>query len=329
MIIKFYDLEKNLNKKINFYLLYGSNTGLIDEIIKHTLAPNLSKNVIRYEESEIIGNLDIFNEEISNKSLFDDSKLILVNRVTDKILQTIEEIIEKNIDDITIILRAGILDKKSKLRNFFEKNSSTIIVPFYEDNNQTLLIIAQKFFKDKKIKISAENINLIVSRSKGDRVNLKNELEKIVDFTQNKKTINSEEIIKLTNLAENYEISELIDQCLSKNKKKTLNILNENNSAPEENILILKIFLFKLKRLKRLKEQIIVEKNTEKALSTYKPPIFWKDKDVLKIQLQTWTLNQINSLIKDVNYLEILVKKNSQISNYITNNFILEKVEPN
>ena len=329
MIIKFYDLEKNLNKKINFYLLYGSNTGLIDETIKHTLAPNLSKNVIRYEESEIIGNLDIFNEEISNKSLFDDSKLILVNRATDKILQTIEEIIEKNIDDTTIILRAGILDKKSKLRNFFEKNSSTIIVPFYEDNNQTLLIIAQKFFKDKKIKISAENINLIVSRSKGDRVNLKNELGKIVDFTQNKKTINSEEIIKLTNLAENYEISELVDQCLSKNKKKTLNILNENNSAPEENILILKIFLFKLKRLKRLKEQIIVEKNTDKALSTYKPPIFWKDKDILKIQLQTWTLNQINSLIKDVNSLEILVKKNSQISNYITNNFILEKVEPN
>ena len=128
-------------------------------------------------------------------------------------------------------------------------------------------------------------------------------------------------------MAENYDISELIDQCLCKNKRKTINILNENNLSSEDNILILKIFLFKLKRLKKLKETMIVEKNVEKVLSSYKPPIFWKDKDFIKKQLQNWSLDQINSLLKDINQLEILIKKNSQISNLITNNFILEKVE--
>ena len=329
MIIKFYDLKKKFNKNTNFYLFYGQNAGLIDETINNTIIPNSSKNVNYYEENEVINNGDVFKEEILNRSLFEDSKLIMISRVTDKILPTIEEIIEKNINDVKILLRTVVLDKKSKLRNFFEKNSKTIIVPFYEDNNQTLSILAQNFFKEKKINISSENINLIINRSKGDRLNLKNELEKIFNFARDKKSISTEEIIKLTNLAENYDISELIDQCLSKNKKKTINILNENNLSSEDNILILKIFLFKLKRLKKLKETMIAEKNIEKVLSSYKPPIFWKDKDFIKKQLQNWSLDQINSLLKDINQLEILIKKNSQISNLITNNFILEKVETN
>ena len=329
MIIKFYDLKKKFNKNTNFYLFYGQNAGLIDETINNTIIPNSSKNVNYYEENEVINNGDVFKEEILNRSLFEDSKLIIISRVTDKILPIIEEIIEKNINDVKILLRTVVLDKKSKLRNFFEKNSKTIIVPFYEDNNQTLYILAQNFFKEKKINISSENINLIINRSKGDRLNLKNELEKIFNFARDKNSINTEEIIKLTNLAENYDISELIDQCLSKNKKKTINILNENNLSSEDNILILKIFLFKLKRLKKLKETMITEKNVEKVLSSYKPPIFWKDKDFIKKQLQNWSLDQINSLLKDINQLEILIKKNSQISNLITNNFILEKVETN
>ena len=329
MIIKFYDLKKKFNKNTNFYLFYGQNTGLIDETINNTIIPNSSKNVNYYEEIEVINNIDVFKEEILNRSFFEDSKLIMISRVTDKILPIIEEIIEKNINDVKILLRTVVLDKKSKLRNFFEKNSKTIIVPFYEDNNQTLSILAQNFFKEKKINISSENINLIINRSKGDRLNLKNELEKIFNFAHDKKSISTEEIIKLTNLAENYDISELIDQCLSKNKKKTINILNENNLSSEDNILILKIFLFKLKRLKKLKETMITEKNVEKVLSSYKPPIFWKDKDFIKKQLQNWSLDQINSLLKDINQLEILIKKNSQISNLITNNFILDKVETN
>ena len=329
MIIKFYDLKKKFNKNTNFYLFYGQNAGLIDETMNNTIIPNSSKNVNYYEENEVINNGDVFKEEILNRSLFEDSKLIIISRVTDKILPIIEEIIEKNINDVKILLRTIVLDKKSKLRNFFEKNSKTIIVPFYEDNNQTLSILAQNFFKEKKINISSENINLIINRSKGDRLNLKNELEKIFNFARDKNSINTEEIIKLTNLAENYDISELIDQCLSKNKKKTINILNENNLSSEDNILILKIFLFKLKRLKKLKETMIAEKNIEKVLSSYKPPIFWKDKDFIKKQLQNWSLDQINSLLKDINQLEILIKKNSQISNLITNNFILDKVETN
>ena len=326
MIVKYFDLKKEIKKNNNFYLLYGPNSGLIEETINNTLKPNFSKNLFYYDEKEIISNEDEFKERILNKSFFDEDKLIIINRATDKILNTIKEIIDKKVEDLKIILKAEILEKKSKLRSYFEKNNNTIIVPFYEDNYQSLLFLAQKFIKEKKIKISSQNINFIIERSKGDRINLKNELEKISIYSLKKQSINLEEIIKLTNLAENYNVSDLIDQCLAGNKKKTVQILNENNSSSEDNILIVKNFLYKLKRLKKLKENLEVNGNTEMILSTYKPPIFWKDKEIIKQQLKVWTLKKIKSQIKEINELENQIKKNSQISNLTVNNFILDSL---
>lgn len=329
MIVKFYELKKNLDKNINFFLLYGNNKGLIEETVENNFKSNSTLDIINYDEGDILNNVGNFKEEILNKSFFNDNKLILVNRVSDKILKVIEELIEQKIKDVKIILISSILEKKSKLRSFFEKNKNGIIVPFYEDNNQTLFFLAEKFFKEHNIKISSENINLIVERSKGDRINLKNELKKIQNFSYKKTSISTNEIIKLTNLAENYNISELVDQCLAKNKKKTLRILNENNSSQEDNIIILKTFLFKLKRLKKMKIDLEEKKNIDTVLSTHKPPIFWKDKDVIKQQLKVMTLPQINQLMNNINDLELLIKKNSQISNQITNNFILESCKIN
>ena len=327
MIVKFFELKKNIKKNTNFYLLYGPNIGLIEETLDNILKPIFSKNIFNYDESEILTNIDQFKENIFNKSFFENDKLIIINRSSDKILSVIEDIINKEISETVILLKSNILEKKSKLRNFFEKNKNTIIIPFYEDNNQSLLNIAQIFFKEKKIKISPQNINYIVERSKGNRTNLKNELEKIANFSQKKISIELDEIIKLTNLAENYNVSELTDQCLARNKKKTLNILNENNPSSEDNILILRTFLYKLKRLKKLKLEIEIKKNTDAVISSYKPPIFWKDKDIIKYQLKIWSLSQIKSLINETNDMELLIKKNSQISNQIINNFILERLE--
>ena len=327
MIIKYFDLKKDLKENINFYLLYGLNIGLIEETINGSLKPIFSKNILNYEENEILANVDEFEQNIFNKSFFENDKLIIINRASDKILGIIENIIDKDVTETVIILKSSNLEKKSKLRNFFEKNKKTIISPFYEDNYQSLMTIAQNFFREKKIKISPQNINLIVERSKGNRISLKNELEKIGNFTLKKLSIELKDILKLTNLSENYNYSELADHCLAKNKKKTLNILNENNPSIEDNILILKTFLYKLKRLKKLKKDMEIQKDIETAISLFKPPIFWKDKDLIKQQLKVWSLPQLKVLIKNISGLELLIKKNSKISNEIISNFVLERLE--
>ncbi len=327
MIIKSFELKNYIKKKINIYLFYGQNIDLINETIDKNIKPFFSKNLYNYEEAEILSNKDSFKESLFNKSFFEQDKLIIINRVTDKLFELVEELLEKKNDDVRIILKSEILEKKSKLRNYFERNKNLIIIPFYEDNYQNLHLLAENFFKHNKIKISNQNINYILEKTKGSRINLKNELKKIKSFSQNKQSIEIEELIKITSSAENYKISELTDQCLAKNKKKTINILNENNNSIEDNILILKSFLYKLKRLKKLKKETIINKNIEQVVSSYKPPIFWKDKEIIKQQLMVWSEKEIRLLIKKINNLELTIKKNSAISNHIINNFILERLE--
>ena len=326
MISKYYEIKKFKNK-INFFLFYGENEGQKIDVIQSDFHEFTKENTYKYSEKDIIENKQIFFENIYSKSFFENEKLILISDVSDKILNLMQEIIESNMNDVVIILIAKRLDKKSKLRNYFEKEKVVLIVPFYEDTPQTLLSIAKKILFENKINLSSENINLIIERSQGDRINLKNELQKIINLSQNNKKLELEDILKLTNLSENYSAGELVDNCLSKNKKRTLNILNENIPSSEDNILILRTFLNKLKRLRKLRLNLNENNNIDQVINSFKPPIFWKDKNIIKQQIKLWELNDIESFIVDLNNTESLIKKNPQISNQIINNMILDKVE--
>jgi len=326
MIIKSYELETFKIQNIDYFLFYGPNTGLIEEIINKVFKPIFTKNIINYDEGELLDNIHSFKEMIFNKSFFDDKKFIIINRASNKILNIIQELIDSKITDLKIIIKAGTLEKKSKLRDYFEKHKSTVITAFYEDNYRSLQSMVQKIFKEKKINISNEIINLIIERSKGNRINITNEIQKILSYTKSNNKINLEDVLKLTNLVENYSISELVDQNLVKNKKRTINILNENNLNSDENILIIRTFLNKLKRLKKIKIDLNKNKNIDQVLSSSRPLIFWKDKDIIKQQLNKYSLSDIKLLINKVNNLELIIKKNNQISDQILNNFILENL---
>ena len=323
MILKSFELSKIKLKNYKFYLFYGDNDGLKEETIKNLFEENYQEKIHRYEEKEILDNSSFFFNSILTKSFFDNEKLIIISRVTDRISEVIEELIEKNPQDINIILNSKKLEKKSSLRKLFEKEKSTMCVPFYEDNNQTLNSIISLFFRNKKIPISQQLINVLIERSRGDRKNLNNDLEKIESFSKNKKNLNLDEIIKLTNLADNYSASELIDHSLAKNTRKTVTILNENNYSDEDNIIIIRTLLAKLKRLIKIYELIDEKNNMEQAISACKPPIFWKDKPLVTQQIRSWKKGHLKSLIYKTNEVELLIKKNSSIAKNILADFII------
>ena len=323
MITKSYEINKINFVKIKLFLLYGKNEGLKDEITKFLIG-NKSE-VLTYDEKELLNNQNEFIENTCTKSLFEPTKKIIIRRASDKILKMVEEIHNKNLDDVKIIINADNLEKKSKLRSFFEKDKNLICVPFYPDKDQTLLKLAYNFFEEKNIKISSLNINTIVNKCNGDRENLFNELDKIESYSKGGKKINNENIARLTNIVENFSISELIDNCLAKNKNKTLNILNENNFSNEDCIIITRTFLTKSKKILSLSTDYQNNNNIDLTISRAKPPIFWKDKEITKQQVTTWSPNKIRMLIYKLNELELLVKKNLSNSINIVTNFILEQ----
>jgi DNA polymerase-3 subunit delta len=322
MIIKSFEINKiNLDLN-NLFLLYGKNNGFKNEFTKNIIKKK--NNVFNYEEKDILDNKDNFIEELLTKSLFDDQKIIIIKRSTDKILNIIEDIFSKKIKDI-IILNADNLEKKSKLRSFFEKDKELICIPFYPDNEQTLSKLAYNFFKSKNIGIAQANINLIINKCNGDREALLNELNKIEHYAKKGKKISSDKIIKLTNLNENHSILELVDNCLAKNKKKIIDILNENNFNNEDCIIITRFFLNKSKKILQLSTEFEKNKNIELTISTAKPPIFWKDKEITKKQVRQWKPENIKKLIYRLNEIELLIKKNLNISVNLITDFILEQ----
>mgnify|MGYP006079556445 CR=1 FL=1 len=323
MILKSFEISKLKLNQHNFFLFYGDNEGLKEETIKNLFETNYRDKIHRYEEKEILDNKNEFFNSILTKSFFDNEKLIIINRATDKIKETIENLIEKNPQDIQFILNSKNLEKKSILRKFFEKEREIICAAFYEDNNQTLNSIISQFFRNKKISISQQLINILIERSRGDRKNLNNELAKIESFSLNKKNINLQEIIKLTNLADNYSASELIDYSLAKNTRKTVTILNENNFSDEDSIIIIRTLLAKLKRLVKIYELVDEKNNIDQAVSAFKPPIFWKDKPLVTQQIRSWGKKRLKILIYESNEIEFLIKKNSSVGKNILSDFII------
>jgi len=207
MIIKYYEIDKIIYDNFQLILFYGKNNGLKTEQISKIANKIKAKEILKYSEKEIIDNEEFFYNAVLTDSLFDENKFIIINNASDKIYKVINELILKKKSNTILILNADILDKKSRLRSLFEKDKKLISVAFYEDNNLTLSKIVNDFIKNKKISISQENINLIISKCNGDRLFLKNELEKIDLYLQKKKKINTHELIKLINLGENHSIS--------------------------------------------------------------------------------------------------------------------------
>ena len=325
MIIKAHETNKfkiNQNKMI---LIYGNNNGLKKEIIYEIVKSNKKKSLSNYEEKEILDNQEIFFSNILTKSLFEEDKIIIIKRATEKIFKLIEEINKRKIVDLLIIIETENLEKKSKLRLFFEKDKINICVPCYPDNEQTLTKLAFYFFKEKKINISMENINIIINKCKNDRENLFNELKKIELYCKNKNQISEETILKLVNRSENHQITELVDNCLAKNQKKTANILNENNFSNEDCILITRVFLNKSKKILNLTNDFEKNNDLDLTISMAKPPIFWKDKEITKRQIFKWKSKKIKDLIYKINQLEINVKKNQNNQINFVRDFILEQ----
>ena len=329
MIIKTFQTSNISSSKSNFFLLYGDNDGFKKKIINEYLLKGYEGNVFKYEESEILKNGEDFFLNIKNKSFFYNKKVILISRGTDKIFKVIDDLTNDDIQDVRVIISSSLLDKKSKLRNKFEKEKNLVCIPFYTDDNLTLNKIAYDFFKKKNLSISQESLNILIERCKGDRENLQNELLKIDSFTKFNDKITLEDIFKLTNLAENYTYSELSDHCLNKNVKKVINIINENNYTSDDCVAITRVLLSKIKRLVKLKQENEIEKNIDNVITRHKPPIFWKEKDFVKSQMKIWSLDKAKDLIYKVNELELNIKKENLNSVNILYDFILTHAQPN
>ena len=322
MIIKSFELDKLEFSGSKIHLIYGNNEGIKEDIIKNFYLKNFDGEVLKYDELEILSRKEEFMSELFSKSLFENNRLIIISRATEKVIDLVAELLKKEIIEIKIIIQCQNLEKKSKLRSLFEKDHQLICTPVYEDDFRSLTLIIQNFLKENKLNLSQEMKNILIERSKGDRINLKNELWKLKNLSISKNKLRAEDVLKLSNLVENYSVFELSDNYLAKNSKKVSNILNENNYTDEDCILIIRTILNKSKRLLKIRTEIDNNLNIDQVISNFKPPIFWKEKNIVKKQAQSWSTDEVKKMILKINDLEMSVKKNGVNSMLFASNFL-------
>ena len=327
MIIKSYELQKNKSNLLNYnlFLLYGENLGLKKDIKKYIKKEiekkNSSTESLLVYENEILDDEDKFHNLIYSGSLFSSKKIITIYEATDKITKKINEINEKYPEDAFIIIFSEILEKKSKLRNFFEKSKKTICIPCYLDNERDLANIAQLELKKSNIMLSREAINLLIDQSNFDRNNLRNEIEKIRSYSLTKKNLEFDDIKTLVNFAGDYKFDIFVNECLCGNIKQYKKIISELYSNTVNQIFLLRILSNKIQRLLKIKTEENKSTNIDSLINTAKPTIFWKEKPIVKKQLNIWSINDLRKITGDINKTELLCKKNPNVSKIIFFNF--------
>ena len=313
MQYKSYILEENFNPIEKIFLFYGENFGLKNEFKKKIKAKYKNSKIVNYYQDEIIKDETIFLNEVNNFSLFEKEKIFFINQASDKILEIILKF-EKEIEGTKIYLFSEVLDKKSKLRNFFEKSKLYGITACYLDNEITIKKIIQKNLKDFKI-LSPQAINIIYNNCGLDRIKLSNEIDKIKTFFQNKE-LQLDKLEEILNLRTNDDFNVLKDEAFKGNKQKTNTLLSDTVFEEEKNIYYLNLINQKLDKLAQI-NQYKFNSNYEAAISKVKPPIFWKDKPIIIEQARRWDANKIRNILAKTHHIEIQIKSNSIINKKI------------
>ncbi len=312
MILKSYIVEQNVDVLKNYQatLIYGQNNGIKNDIKKKLKDKNENAEIIVFFEDEVLKNKDILYKNIINESLFNKEKIIFIQEASDKIYKEIFESLEKENKNIKIYIFSENLEKKSKLRNLFEKNLKLAIFPCYEDNERTLIAYVNKELKNLN-GLSGEIVNLIISNSNMNRVLIQNELKKIKSFFLEKK-INKTEILEILNIKSNSNFDEIRDSALNGEKKKINNLLSEIDLQNEDSFFYLNSLNY---RVAKLKDIIKISKGNnvkyEDAIENVRPPIFWKDKPIVINQLKKWSLESLTQSAIKISETEMLMKKNS------------------
>ena len=324
MIIKSFILENNIKSIIdkNIFLFYGENLGLKRDFKREIKKELVNSETLNFVQEEIIKNQNILFNEIKNKSLFEEKKVVFIEQVDDKILETIESICQ-NIGEDRIFMFAGLLDKKSKLRTFFEKSKDLGISACYKDNEITIRNIITKKLKDIK-GLSNEIINTIILNTNLDRDKVNNEIEKIISCFHDKE-LKVDVIRNLLNIETNEDFNALKDEALSGNKDKTNKLLADTILENENIFFYLNIINQRINKLKEIKLLQKKQESVETVIDSMKPPIFWKDKPKVLAQAKMWDIGKINNALKKTYNVELEIKTSNSVNkNLLIKNLIVE-----
>ena len=327
MIIKSYSIDyEKLFETYRVNLLYGENFHLKNEIVEK-LSKIFKKN--RYKttflkQEELLKNIDVLDNYINQDNLFGDKEIIIIKDATDKLLDYL------NLDNFNkqIIIVSDNLPRNSKLRNIAEKSKTVSCIACYDDDDKTLKNILRQGINSIGLTINNEAIDQLFNLNKLNRNDVNSALEKL-KLIADEKQLDNEMIFSLFNTTSSYDAFQISNALLTENKQELNKILSSFYHFAFNFNEIIGPLKYKINKLISLYDFDLGEKNISKLIEKYKPPIFWKEKKTIQIQMSKWTKDDLMILLEKINQIEIMCKTNYEISEIIFNKFLLDIVTKN
>ena len=312
MIFKSFEVENNINiiSKFKCILIYGENIGLKEGIKKKFINSNKDAELINFYEEDFLKNKDILTHETQNISLFTKEKLIIINQANEKILTEIESLLN-NSSQVKILLISEILDKKSKLRSFFEKTKNLAVIACYNDTEITLKNLVQKELNNFQ-NINKDTVDMIIKYSNLNRKTILTNLEKIKNYF-NKKILDYNSLESLLNSDRNEIFENIRDAALEGEKNRLNELMSNFNFTPEDTYIYLNMLNFRLSKLLDIHRQNLGE-NIDQTIDKMKPPIFWKDKPIYRKLIKKWDKQRTIEGLTYVGKIEREIKSKSNLN---------------
>jgi DNA polymerase-3 subunit delta len=297
-------------------LFYGPDGGLVREQSKKILSTLVKDDsdpfaITQLDADQIKEDPSRLFEALSAMSLMGEAPTVVVRDASDKLTTTVKEALEMTECQNYLILLGGDLQKKSTLRSLAEKHKQTACLACYREEGANLANTVRQRLEKEGIHYQRDTFIYLTSILGNDRGVTESELDKLILYLGDDKELTMEIVEALTN--ENDEKG-LDDLCLAiaEGQVAKVNQLCESLFLEGNHpVMMVRAFSRYLQRIHTARGYVAKGETPDKAMLYLRPPVFFKQKDMFRRHMQSFTDAKLISLLAAMNKTELEVKRTS------------------
>ena len=327
------DISSIIQSKTSLFraiILYGPNTFFIDELYKglsHSLIDQ-EKEIFgsrEFEAKELTGGAEEFYNEIQSITFGLEKKYVKINMFGSEAGGAILDFFEGEQDDVCLIVKAGALSPRSSLRKAAETSKNAIIVPFYEDDNATLINFIRDRCKKRNFQVSRDSCSEIINLSGLERGRVNDSLERLMLYLESseKRQINIEDIKQVLFDTNQSQMNELCASvCLGKTKESQQilsRLMLQGVTAPQ----FVSALLGHFQKIHIAGLKVLSGATLGAAIKEIKPPIFYKEIKGFQGQVENWGVKKTERALEILAETDLKTKTFSGLGKSIIGDVVL------
>ena len=322
------NLSKAFPADLHGILVYGPDAGHVDEVSRKIGKSHVEDLRDPFQVEEIGFNLAkedpaLLSDAIMSLSMTGGNRLVIVRECTDALASTLEEIGRFELTEAKLLILAGSLSPRSKLRKVFEESKRLGALPCYTDQEGDLKSLIQATMDDAGISIKPDAMDYLISHLGSDRLTTRAELDKLILYAGADDKLDLQSVVELVGDGGPMVLDAIAWGVADANIETLLLALNRYDSTSQNPISCLRTTISHFQKLRTARTLLDQGYSPKDAAASLRPPIFWNKVPQFQKQLTQWSIQQINGALNRLSEAEALCKTTGYPSMTIASQILL------